>query len=422
MKHQVSVETLNNGSRVLWVDVPEAKYVIVEFNFEAGYRYVARDRYDLPHVLEHLFVTPAGWNEAEFLSEVIMNGADYGAWTNDKTVKYDFKAPLFDWERVADLVIAAINQPKFEPEHFKKELAIVETELEDCLNNHSRLMWPIYAQATGIEAETYANRLKYLKNITLEEIKKHYREYFTTENLDITVCGDLRKIRTKMRQKFENLKLGRGQKVQRIFLRNNGGSHLVRKKGVQNIDFTYGMILDRKMTPRETTAMRFVLFALFSSAKSRIYSQARELGIVYSIYGGRYNNENSAEFYINGEVAHKNAQKLFKLVANELQKVVDEGFADAEIERAKQAILGDLSMEDTTPRDIYSFYYDRYFMFDEMDDYNEYLDLVKSIEAFDVNKIAREFIQSDKKALVVLSDCKAGVIKKLGQILQISEE
>ena len=48
MKHQVKIETLKNGARVLWIDVPSAKYVICDFHFEAGYRYARPEQYDLP--------------------------------------------------------------------------------------------------------------------------------------------------------------------------------------------------------------------------------------------------------------------------------------------------------------------------------------------------------------------------------------
>ena len=420
MKHQVKTETLKNGARVLWIDVPSAKYVICDFHFEAGYRYARPEQYDLPHVLEHLFVTPKGWNEADFLSELIKNGAYYGAWTNDQLVRYEFQAPKFDWERVMDLVISALDNPKFEPEYFKKELSIVETELEDCLNHHSRLIYPVYAQATGIAAQTYADRLKNLKNITLADIQAYYPQFFTTDNLDVVICGDLQQIKAKLKGKIEALQLPRGQRQRLLYERRHGGSHLVYKKDVQNIDFTFVSILERKMTIRENTAMRFAIFALFSSAKSRIYSKARERGIVYSICGGRYNTEKSADFYIDGEVSHKNAQDLFKLVASELQKVIKSGFTESEIERARQAMLGDLSMEDVTPRGMYNFYRGRYWDFGELDDFNDYEQLVQSVTLDEVNQIAREFIASEKKVLVAVSDCEAEEIEKLGAVLGIA--
>lgn len=419
MEHQVEIEILNNGARALWIDVPSSKYLICDFHFEAGYRYARPEQYDLPHVLEHLFVTPKGWTESDFLSEVMKNGAYYGAWTNDQTVRYEFQAPMFDWERVMDLIISALNQPKFEPDHFKKEMAIIETELEDCLNHHLRLMYPVYAQSTGIAAQTYADRLKNLANITLADIKQYYPQFFNTDNLDVVVCGDLCQIKTKLRSKLEALQLPRGQRQRLLFDRQHGGSQLVYKKDVQNIDFLWVAILDQKMTAHQTTAMRFAVFALFSSAKSRIYSKAREQGIVYSVGGGRYNTEKSADFYIDGEVSHKHARTLFELIAQELQKVVETGFTAAEIERARQAILGDLSMEDVTPRSLYDFYRGRYLDFDELDDFNQYDQLVKNVTLDDVNQIARQFITSDKKVLVALSECQPEVIKELGEVLGI---
>ena len=420
MKHQVEIEILNNGARVLWIDVPDAKYLICDFHFEAGYRYARPEQYDLPHLLEHLFVTPKDWTEVEFLSELVKNGAYYGAWTNDQRVRYEFQAPRFDWDRVIDLVISALNQPKFEPDYFAKELSVVEIELEDCLNHHSRLIYPIYAQATGIQAQTYADRLKNLPNITLADIQTYYSRFFTTDNLDVVICGDFRRIKPKLKAKIEALKLPRGQRQRLLFDRQHGGSHLIYKKDVQNIDFTFVSILDQKMTIRQTTAMRFAIFALFSSAKSRIYSKAREQGIVYSIDGGRYNIEKSADFYIDGEVSHKHARALFQLIARELQTVLKTGFTEVELERARQAILGDLSMEDITPRGLYDFYRGRYLDFDELDDFNQYEQLVKSITLDEVNYIARQFITSDKKALVAVSNCQAKVIAELGELVGVA--
>jgi predicted Zn-dependent peptidase len=105
MKHIVTKVKLENGAEGLFIDVPGATVMDYEFNFRAGEYLVARDKWEVPHLCEHVLL---GANEKYpkarvFQAEFEKNGAYSNAHTSTYHITYESECADFEWERILDL-------------------------------------------------------------------------------------------------------------------------------------------------------------------------------------------------------------------------------------------------------------------------------------------------------------------------------
>jgi predicted Zn-dependent peptidase len=75
MKHTVTEITLKNGAKGLLIHLPDASVMSFEFNFRAGEYLVAGDKWETPHLMEHMLL---GANE-RYPNAPILNGNEL--WT-----------------------------------------------------------------------------------------------------------------------------------------------------------------------------------------------------------------------------------------------------------------------------------------------------------------------------------------------------
>lgn len=56
MKHSVKELILSNGAKGLLIDVPDATVMTVEINFRAGDYLVTKEKWETPHLMEHVLL------------------------------------------------------------------------------------------------------------------------------------------------------------------------------------------------------------------------------------------------------------------------------------------------------------------------------------------------------------------------------
>ena len=91
MKHVVSEVSLGNGVKGLFVHIPDASVVSYEFNFRAGEYLVDADKWETPHLMEHVLL---GANELipkarAFQAEFEKNAAYCNASTGSYEITYE---------------------------------------------------------------------------------------------------------------------------------------------------------------------------------------------------------------------------------------------------------------------------------------------------------------------------------------------
>jgi len=411
MKHTVTEITLKNGAKGLLVHVPDASVMTFDLNFRAGEYLVDSKKWEVPHLMEHVLL---GANELipkarDFQAELEKNGAYSNATTGVYDISYEAECADFEWDRVLGLLLIAITKPLFLEEEFKAEFGNVQEEMVARANNHFRRLSLEMRRALGLIVRTDTERLELMSNVTVQDVREHYHATHHTQNLRFVIAGNLnRKRRASIESLFENIDLP--QKGKRFALPKEQ-PHLLRKPvyvhndAVENMYFYIDTFMNRRMSDPETDALNLVNTMLTETLYSKILGTARERGLVYGMSSGLSQTKDASNWWFGAQVSDKNAQALFKIVIDELSKVMRGEIATSEIEVTKQYALGRFQRSGQTVGGTANGYSGRYFFDGIIEDYYRIPERIKAVDKQQIVQIARQLFEDKIWGFGVLGDC-----------------
>src|ERR1700741_2021570 len=377
MKHVVSEVVLKNGSKGLFVHVPDASVMTFEINFRAGEYLVERKKWETPHLMEHVLL---GANELIpkarlFQAEFEKNGAYSNASTGTYDITYEAECADFEWDRIADLLLTAITKPLFLEEEFEAEFGNVREELTARSNNHFRHRSLALREAYGFKVLTDQQRLLLMDNVKVQDIFDHYHSTHTSKNMRFVIAGNLTPDRQKLlTDLFENIELetGKGRlalpKEVPVSLRTPMYIH---NDTVENLYFYLDSFKQKKMTDPQTDALSLINTMLTETLYSRILGTAREHGLVFSMRSWYGQTAYSSNWWFGAQVMPKNSVKLFDIMTREIEAVFEAKINDKDVAEAKQYALGRYQRSGQTVSGTASGYSNRYFFDEVIEDYYE---------------------------------------------------
>jgi predicted Zn-dependent peptidase len=395
MKHVVSEVSLGNGAKGLFIHIADASVMTFEINFRAGEYLVPREKWEAPHLMEHVLL---GANEfipkaRAFQAEFEKNGAYSNASTGSYDIIYEAECADFEWDRIADLLLTAITKPLFLEDEFIAEFGNVREELMARGNNHFRHLSLALREAYGFKVLTDQTRVKLMDNVELDDIRGHYLQTHSTSNMRFVIAGNLPIKRQKILiGLLENTELWQGNG--RITLPHEKPKQLrsplyIHNESVENLYFYTDTFMHRRMDDAEADALSLINTMLTETLYSRILGTAREHGLVYSMSSGFGQTKDSSNWWFGAQVMPKNAQKLFKIIVNELTKVFDGDFSPDDIAAAKQYSLGRFQRSGQTVNGTAAGYTSRYFFDEHIDDYYKIPQRIEAVTKDAIVDIAR---------------------------------
>lgn len=394
MKHSVEEIILQNGSKGLLVHVPDATVLDVYINFRAGEYLVERDKWEAPHLMEHVLL---GANDKfprarDFQAEVEKNGAYSNASTDVYDIIYETECADFEWERVFRLLILAIEQPLFLQEEFDAEVGNVREELAARANNHYRQLGANTRKAYGLVAETDRTRLELMDNVSLEDVRQHYRRTHTTDNMRFVIAGNINsKRRAAISRMLESIELPRGERfaMPDEVVQTLKKPVCITNSTVDTMYFYIDTFMNRRLEEHEVDALGLVNAILTETLYSKILGTARERGLVYGMNSGYQQIKLSSNLWFGSQVSVANAPALFDIVTEQLHNLFRGELAEADIAAAQAYALGRYQRSAQTVASTANGYTGRYFFDEYIDDYYEIPQRIKAVSKQSIVEVTR---------------------------------
>ncbi|HEX7368607.1 MAG TPA: pitrilysin family protein [Candidatus Saccharimonadales bacterium] len=411
MKHAVSEISLSNGAKGLLVHVPDASVMTFDINFRAGEYLVDPKKWEVPHLMEHVLL---GANEMipkarDFQAELEKNGAYSNATTSVYDISYEAECADFEWDRVLGLLLVAISRPLFLQEEFEAEFGNVQEEMVARANNHFRRLSLEMRRKLGLITRTDTERLELMRNVNVEDVREHYSRTHHTQNLRFVIAGNLnRRRRGAIEQMFETIDLpskGKRFALPREVPKTLKKPVCILNDTVENLYFYIDTFMARRMSDPETDALSLVNTMLTETLYSKILGAARERGLVYGMSSGISQTRDASNWWFGAQVSDKNAPALFKIIIDELTKVMRAQIAGSEIESAKQYALGRFQRSAQTVGGTAGGYAGRYFFDGDIEDYYRIPERIRAIDKAQIVRIARALFADGLWGLGVLGDC-----------------
>lgn len=423
MKHTVSEVSLKNGAKGLFIHVPGATVIGFELNFRAGDFMCPPDKWEAAHLMEHLLL---GANERiprarAYQAEFEKNGAYCNASTGSYDITYEAECADFEWQRIADLLLAAIDKPLFLEDEFKAEYGNVREEMTGRSNNHFRHLSLALREAYGYRVLTDQERLKRMKNVTVDDIRDHYAKTHFTKNMRFVIAGKLTAIRqAKITELLENISLPTGKN--RIALPNEKPKGLteplyIANRTVDNIHFYLDTFINRRLNEDEADALGLVNTMLTETLHSRILGEAREKGLVYGMSSNYLQTKSATNWWFGSQVTPINAPALFTIIANEIKSVRNGEISQSDISAAQQYLLGRFQRSGQTVSGTAAGYSGRYFFDDYIDDYYQVPTRINAITKDQIIEVTHEFFNLPQWGLGFLGKADQELRQQLTGIL-----
>lgn len=383
MKHSVEEVILKNGARGLLVHVPDATVLDMYLNFRAGEYLVSREKWEAPHLMEHVLL---GANDIyprarDFQAIVEQNGAYSNASTDVYDIVYETECADFEWERIFKLLLLAIEHPLFLQEEFDAEFGNVREELSARSNNHFRQLGAHTRKAYGLVAETDRERLELMENVMLEDVREHYRRTHTTDNMRFVIAGNIGKRKAAIVRMLEDIDLPRGERfaMPDEIVQPPKKPVCILNDSVDTLYFYIDTFMNRRLEENEVDALGLVNAILTETLYSKILGTARERGLVYGMNSGYQQIKLSSNLWFGSQVSVANAPALFDIVTEQLTNLFRGELAEADIVAAQAYSLGRYQRSAQTVAATAAGYTGRYFFDDYIDDYYEVPERIKAV-------------------------------------------
>ena len=419
MKHSVSELSLKNGAKGLLVHIPDASVMTYDINFRAGEYLVEEKKWEVPHLMEHVLL---GANDfipraRDFQAELEKNGAYSNAMTGVYDITYEAECADFEWDRVLGLMLIAITKPLFLEEEFTAEFGNVQEEMTARSNNHFRRLSLEMRKNLGLIAKTDSERLELMSNVSVEDVRAHYKRTHHAPNMRFVIAGNLTPSRRKaIDTLFGEVDLpskGIRFELPQELPRRLTKPVYVANDTVENLYFYIDTFMKRRLSDAETDALNILNTMLTETLYSKILGTAREKGLVYGMNSGLSQTRDASNWWFGAQVSDKNAAPLLHIIVDEITKVLNGDIKPSEIAATKQYALGRFQRSAQTVGGTAAGYSGRYFFDEIVESYYQIPERIKAITKNQIVDIAGAMFSENLWGLGVLGNCGEPFATKL---------
>ena len=429
MRHTVSEIELKNGAKGLLVHIPDASVITFDINFRAGEYLVESDKYEVPHLMEHVLL---GANELiprarDFQAELEKNGAYSNATTGVYDITYEAECADFEWDRVLGLLLVAITKPLFLGEEFTAEFGNVQEEMAARGNNHFRRLSLEMRRELGLIAKTDNERLELMGNVKVDDVREHYARTHHAANMRFVIAGNLTPARretiTALLEAIDLPTGGRRFALPHERPHRLNGPVYVPNDTVENLYFYIDTFKKARLLDPEMDALNLVNTLLTETLYSKILGTARERGLVYGMNSGLSQTRDASNWWFGAQVSDKNASALLHIIVEELGKVLDGDVAKEEIEATRQYALGRFQRSAQTVGGTAAGYAGRYFFDEVIDNYYQVPQRIRAVTKQQIVDVSRAMFSENVWGIGVLGNCGEAFANELhGQLLPLWNE
>ena len=408
----VQTFTLKNGMKILVLEnssIPNA-------NMYLFYKVGSRNEYvgitGISHFFEHMMFNGAKkYGPKEFDRTMEANGGSNNAYTTENFTAYTDWFPSSSLEIIFDLEADRIAHLNFDSSMIESERGVILSERSTGLeNNPMEQLWQ-EVQATAFIAHPYMWPVigweSDIKNWTKQDLENYFHTYYAPNNCLVVISGDVKtdEVKKLAEKYFEPIPASSvPRKVHTVEPEQTGERNVFVQREVPspNILITYHV---PQSGSNEYYALDLLSSILSQGRSSRLYSslvEESQLALEADTYYG--DAFDPTLFYIIGVCNDGvKSSELEAAILDEIQKVIDEGVSENELQKVKNQKLMDFykTMETINGMSNTIGTYELFFgdyknLFSAPDDY-------KKVTVEDIQNVAAKYFTRQNRTVGILN-------------------
>lgn len=350
--------TSQNGVRIVYEHIPHVRSVAVGVWVDVGSRHETPEENGLTHFIEHmLFKGTATRSARQIAEEFDRIGGYVNAFTSKEQTCYYAKVLDHHAKHAISVLADMFFHSQLDEQELDKERQVVLEEIlmvEDTPDDdvHEQL-WNVMYPNQPLGASILGTKAS-LETFNRDSIHQFMEHHYRPEHIVISVAGNIPDglidyIDSLFGQFGSSSKLPDRHTVG-LPVFNSGESLKSRETEQGHICLGYPGLSVKDKHIYDLVVMNNILGGNMSS---RLFQEVREeKALAYSIYSYHSSNVDSGSVAIYGGTSSNQLEELKETIHETIQKVVDEGVTETEVDNAKEQLKGNLmlGLESTNAR------------------------------------------------------------------------
>ena len=404
-----TVKTFSNGLRLLTVPLKSTETVTVLVLVATGSKYESKKNNGLSHFLEHMcFKGTIKRPSAKIISsELDALGSQSNAFTSHEYTGYYAKGDSKKFKRLLDIVSDIYLNPIFPEAEIEKEKGVIIEEInmyEDMPHRNvfdvfSALLygdqpagWPI----TGTK-ETVLSMQK-------SDFLSYHKEQYTPSNTVIVVSGNIseKEVKEEVQKYFGKLSKKKPKKKIKVREEQKTPQLIIKHKTTDQSHFILGFRTYGK-GHKYNRALSIISTLLGGGMSSRLFIKLREeLGAAYYVDAQNDVSTDHGVFYIRAGVTNTKIEEVLREILKELRRLQTEMVSDAELEKVKSYLLGNLKLFLEPSDDIANFFGQQAVLGEKIKNVHDIEREIRKITKKDIQKVAQTIFTKNTLNLAII--------------------
>jgi len=339
---------LNNGIRVILSKLEQYRSTSIGLWIKTGSIDETEENNGISHFIEHMLFKGSSKRSARDIAEAFDSiGGDLNAFTSKECTCFHAKVLDRHIDIAIEIIADMISDPLMDEEDIKLEKSVVLDEImmaEDTPDDVSYDLISKVIYHEGTLARPILGTKETLDSINQDVIKKHLDDYYTTDNLVISIAGsfDEESIIELLNQHFTMPEsYHKNHKEKNYF--HNDSSFVYRDIEQVHLEIGYEGMPYSSDEIFNLAALNNILGA---SVSSRLFQNIRESkGLTYSINSYLTQYEDNGLFSIYASMHVSNLKLVCDLIKIELDKLLKDGLEEKEFLRVKEQLKGNYILD-----------------------------------------------------------------------------
>ncbi|MEK7068960.1 MAG: pitrilysin family protein [Patescibacteria group bacterium] len=404
------LHTLANGLRIALVPMRGTETATVIVMSGTGSRYETKSENGLAHFLEHMFFkgTKRRPNARAISEELDAVGSVYNAFTAKERTAYYAKVSSRYIDTALDVLSDIFLNSKLPEKEIAKERGAVIQEIDMYEDMPMRTVDNVFDELIfGKEdplGRTILGPKENIRTFTRKEFATYLKRNYTPTNTVVCVAGAFseKKALAKITKEFGQLKqAGSPAHVPYSSVQESPRIEIKEKKTDQT-HFILG-VPAYSYLHKDEFVLAVLSTILGGGMSSRLFLEVREKrGLAYSIHAWAERYPDTGYFAVQAGVEHAKLEKTASTILAEFRKIKNVKVSPAELKKAKSYIKGTTTLSLETSDEVAGHVATSMINLGRIRPLEEILKGVDSVTAEDVQRVARDILQTPKLNLAII--------------------
>ncbi len=408
-----SKKVLKNGLRVITIPMKDNPTVTVLVLVEAGSKYETKRVNGISHFLEHMCFkgTTKRPKAVDISKELDALGSQYNAFTAQEYTGYYAKSDAKHFKQIFDIVSDIYLNSTFPEKEMEKEKGVIIEEInmyEDMPHKHVQdlMMKLLYGDQPA--GWNIAGEKVNILNMKRDDFIAYKAKHYLPEAMVLIVAGQVteKEVMNEANKIFAGVPRGeKGAKI-KTQEKQKKPEALIHFKQTDQTHFVVG-VRTYDLFSKKNAVLSVLAGILGGGMSSRLFVKLREeMGVGY--YVRSYNDvfTDHGFLQISAGVDNKRIEEVLQAVLEECKKLKKEKVSEAELNKVKECLIGNMKLSLESTDDIANFYGGQELLKREIRGAEQKAQEIRKVTASQIQTLAENIFKNTKLNLALIGPFK----------------